>query len=235
MPNTIGGLIILVLAILPGLPGDEVYRRLVGVSWREREWRAIVRVVLFSAIGLALYGVAAIPLDLPNPYVLSPDLPEVTSGKAAFQLTRSFLLAYVGHFACAGIAGLLLGFGRLGLGHWTPASAYPAAWDEFTRTCLPERWAVITLRNGHTYAGIVHTVDASVAQSERDIVLKEPALFEEGGYRSIEYQYMFLPAALISSVAAVYDPKKDGVTRIAKPGELLFISTETTPDGQERT
>ena len=176
------------------------------------------------------------PLGAPNPYVLSPDLLEVTPEKATFRFTvisEFFLMAYAGHFIFSSIAGLLLAFGRRILGRSTPASPYPAAWDEFTRSCLPERWAVITLRNGHTYAGIVETADASVAQSDRNIVLGETALLEGQVYRSVAYQYMFLPAGLIASIAAVYNPKTDRAKRVVEPGDLVFAPKEETPDGQE--
>lgn len=234
MPSTVVELLVILLAILPGLPGEEVYRRLVGVDWREREWRSIVRVLLFSALGIALYGAVAIPLGAPNPYVLSPDLPEVTPERTSFRFTvvpEFFLMAYAGHFMFSAIAGLVLASTRRILGHWTPTSPYPAAWDEFTRSCLPERWTVITLRNGQTYAGIVETADASVAQSERDIVLREPALLEDEVYRSVAYQYMFLPAELIASVAAVYNPKTDRNKRLVEPGDPVFAQEETTPNG----
>ena len=106
---------------------------------------------------------------------------------------------------------------------WTPTSPYPAAWDDFIRIGVQKHWVVIRLTNGEAYAGIIQYVDTSVNQRERDIVLLEPAIYLEKKqtYKVIPYQHLFLPAALISSVAVVYDPNVD--KRITQIGLNLFL------------
>jgi hypothetical protein len=65
-------------------------------------------------------------------------------------------------------------------------------------------------------------VDISVSQAERDIVLAEPAQFieKENNYKVTPYQQLFLPAALIFSIAVVHNPEID--KRITSIGSNLF-------------
>ncbi len=55
MPTTPAEILIIALVILPGLLGDRVYKLLVGIDWREKEWRGILRLIAFSVAGAALY------------------------------------------------------------------------------------------------------------------------------------------------------------------------------------
>jgi hypothetical protein len=73
--------------------------------------------------------------------------------------------------------------------------------------------------------------DVSVTASERDIILREPALYDEAEktYRTTPYQTMFLLGSTIASVAAVTDPRGD--KRITSAGEDLFRE-ETSRDDE---
>lgn len=111
---------------------------------------------------------------------------------------------------------------RKTLGRWSLfQSPYPAVWDEFLRSYAPKHWVVITLTNSDVYAGFIKSADKSVALSERDIVLAEPAQYDEEKktYIALRYQYLFLPATMVSLIAVVYRSDTDSgrVTEVGKP------------------
>jgi hypothetical protein len=89
----------------------------------------------------------------------------------------------------------------------------------------------VGLTNGEVYAGYVDKADVSVTASERDIILREPALYDETEktYRATPYQTMFLLGSTIASIAAVSDSRGD--ERITSAGEDLF--SEETSNGDE--
>src|SRR5258706_11105030 len=72
MPATLTVLLIGVLGLLPGGPGDRCYRLLMGRDWREDRWQATLRVLGFSVAGLAIYNAVAPHLRLPPPPYLLP-------------------------------------------------------------------------------------------------------------------------------------------------------------------
>jgi hypothetical protein len=86
---------------------------------------------------------------------------------------------------------------------------------------------MVGLANSQVYAGYVDKADMSVAARERDIILREPALYDEAThvYRATPYQTMFLLGSTIVSVAAVSIPGGDG--RITAAGENLFSKEST--------
>jgi hypothetical protein len=83
-------------------------------------------------------------------------------------------------------------------------------------------WVVIGLQNGESYSGYVDVADTSVGAQERDIILHEPAKFDDEKieYRALKHQSLFIPGALVASVAVVHDPMLD--KRIVPVGELVF-------------
>ncbi len=131
-------------------------------------------------------------------------------------------LSLLGHLIASVIVAILTILGVRIFSKWTLTSPYPSAWDDFIRVDVPKHWVVVRLINGEAYAGMIRIADTSVNQAERDIVLAEPAQFVENekNYKIIPYQQLFLPAALISSVAVVYDPNVD--KRITQIGINLF-------------
>jgi hypothetical protein len=131
-------------------------------------------------------------------------------------------LPYFGHCVGATLIGLLAAVSRKMLARWSLfQSPYPAVWDEFLRSYAPKHWVVITLTNGDVYAGFIKSADKSVASSERDIVLAEPAQYteEKKTYIALGYQYLFLPATMVSLIAVVYnsDIDRERVTEVGKP------------------
>jgi hypothetical protein len=48
MPTSVSAVLVPLIAVFPGLIGNWVYQNLVGVDWREREWRSVLRMLGFS-------------------------------------------------------------------------------------------------------------------------------------------------------------------------------------------
>ncbi len=94
------------------------------------------------------------------------------------------------------------------------------------RRCVPGHWVAVGLETGEAYVGILAYSELSVEQKERDIVLAQPALYDEEtkDYRSLPYSHIFLPAALIWSVAVIENPETD--RRLVPIDESPFLSKE---------
>jgi small nuclear ribonucleoprotein (snRNP)-like protein len=218
-PSTLASILVIVFAVLPGVPGERLYRTFVGSDWREDHWQKALRLLGFSLFGLAIYASIAPAVRAPFPTYLSPNLLEQAS-KDEISLRR-MLLALLGHFAGSSVAGGICGVSLRSIARIMSASAYYSAWDHFVRHCAKDHWVVVTLQNGETYSGIIETVDVSVANSDRDIILREPGLYDEGAneYRSMQYQSLFIAGSLWSSIATVYEPTD---RRIIPTGEVVF-------------
>lgn len=220
MPGTIIGLIILLFAVLPGVPAYSIYKTFFGSDWRETEWEKVIKVVIFSLSGIIVYVMVSALVKLPSPiYIIPSTFNPDTFGVASL---LPIALSLTGHFISSLLIAIIAVLVTRFIGRWTPSTPYPAAWDDFIRQDVQEHWVVIRLANSETYAGYIKNADVSVSQSERDIVLAEPALYseKEKNYKTIPYQRLFLPASMISSIATVHNPKSD--ERITKIGSSLF-------------
>ena len=224
MPDTIVGLLIIVIAIFPGLIGDKIYRVLVGVDWREKEWQGVLRLIGFSVVGVTLYALVSDFFNWSPPVHILPSTYEKISSQASF--LPSIFIPYSGHLLGGGIAGLLGAWGAKLLARFSSSSAFPCAWDQFVRSYVPNHWVVIGLESGEIYAGKLKIADIAASSEERDLVLEEPALYntESGQYISTPYQYMFIKSRALYSIAAVSEPTID--KRIIPIGEALFSGGE---------
>lgn len=218
LPNSVAALLIAAFAVLPGVPGERIYTMLVGWDWREDKWWRTLRILTFSLVGLSAYTIPASLVTAPLPVYISPSALERL---LPTQLTH-VAVAFLGHILAAAVSGLAAGYAIRVLARLTSRSAYSSAWDHFINSCARSRWVTVGLTNGQVYAGYVDKADVSVAASERDIILREPALYDETEktYRATPYQTMFLLGSTISSIAAVTDPRGD--KRITSAGEDLF-------------
>jgi len=176
----------------------------------------------FSLVGLAAYAIIAPFVSAPSPIYISPRAMEVLRPSDIALIS----LAFLGHVVGAASAGVVAGYTVRVFARLTSRSAYFSAWDHFINSCAKGHWVTVGLTNGQVYAGYIDKADVSVAASERDIILREPALYDDaqGIYRTTPYQTMFLLGSTIASVAAVTDPRGD--ERITSAGENLF-SKET--------
>ena len=67
MPTSVAAVLVLMLALLPGMLGAYFLEHLGGRDWRERDWRAALRYLAISVLGLALYAIIARRLSWPPP------------------------------------------------------------------------------------------------------------------------------------------------------------------------
>ncbi len=226
LPGTLIGVLIAAFAILPGLPGERAYTSFVGSDWREDKWSRTLRLLAFSLFGLAGYALVASHIGAP--------LPQYVSAKALQQLSPgqivTFAAAFLGHVVAATFLGLLAGVGSRLFARLAARSAYSSAWDHFINSCVKGHWVTVGLTSGDVYAGYVDKADVSVTAAERDMILQEPALYDQDlkRYRTLEYQSLFLLGSTIASVAVVTDAFDRRLTTI---GESLFL--EEPQDGTE--
>jgi hypothetical protein len=208
MPQTLDGLLIFLITLIPGVPGEVIYNALVGLDWREDKIRRSVRVVLISVSGLIVYVLAAYVTGLPMPrYVL----PQTYQAPVTDHTLAVMALTYLGHAACSSCTAVLMAKAWSALASQNQQTAFPSAWDDFLRDKVGAHWVVVALTNGQAYAGMLETADEGVPRDERDMLLREPALYEDDAndYRSLEYQYLFISANLVDSVAVMYDAEAD--------------------------
>ncbi len=232
MSLTLAGLLVLIFAVLPGVPGEKLYQISVGSDWREDHWQRILRLLVFSLFGLVLYAVVAPFLGTPSPAYLSPtSLEKAASDPATLNL---LFLALLGHFGGAAVAGLLSGLFIRATARLTSATAFVCAWDHFVHSCVKGHWVVVGLTNGESYSGYVDVADVSVSAEQRDLILREPAEFdsEKSEYIASKYQSLFIPGNLVASVAVVHDPAQD--KRIIPVGELVFPKEDEHVQGADQ-
>jgi len=220
MPVSVTGLLIILIAIFPGLLGNRIYQSLIGTDWRERDFQIILRLIGFSVIGVVLYTVIAGLLDFPPPLHLLPSTyASISSTTESF---NKIFFPYIGHLCGGSLAGILAFFWAWVLAKVSSSSVFPSAWDDFVRTYAPKHWVIVGLMNGEIYAGKLKTANVAVSSEDRDIVLEEPCLYEKdtGNYKALNYQYLFISSENLFSLAAVHDPGID--RRIVPIGEYLF-------------
>lgn len=230
LPVTAAGLIVIVLGILPGVPGDAAYRALAGVSRREKETTHLLRLLTLSVMGVMFYALAASRIGLPAPAYLNP---QTFAGPGLLALRFDDLaVAYAGHSVGA-IAAALVGAGvnRI-LDRIKAVSPRRDAWEHFVRCAVPGHWITVTLSNEETYAGILDHADVTGDPESRDLLLVEPYRYnaETKQYDPTFQQFLFLRGQDVVSIAAVYEPSQD--KRRASIGANPF---ERRDDGRQNT
>ena|SRR5258708_16945751 len=139
IPTSIAGILVVLLAVLPGVPADRAYRIFAGVSWREREVEYFLRLVSFSVLGMAAYALMAPRLSLPPPaYVVPATFSAPDFGPASLQ---SLAKAYLGHAVSSIVVGVLLGGSIATLRNVTKGRiGQRDAWYHFIHVAAPRRW-----------------------------------------------------------------------------------------------
>ena len=220
------------VGIVPGIPGEVLYRLVAGATWREDAWTRVFRIVGFSLVGLIL---AILTFRLVRIGVVA----NLSSAIVDQTFSESVVLGVAGLLFGQTIASTIVGLGSgylvRGLCHAFRMTPYADSWDEYVRRFVAGHWVIVRLLDGSSFAGILSRADTTVPPENRDIILTEPAIFNEesGNYRSVEHQHLFIPGASLATVAVVYDPEKD--TRIAPVGTVLFWKESTNEQGKEST
>jgi hypothetical protein len=225
MPSTVEAILVALFGFLPGLPGEWVLSRLVGRDWRETQWVRLMRILAFSATGLVIYLLATARVAAPLPTYLFPSA--LTALPAHPGDLRLMAVAFAGHTAAGTLAAGFIGVALRASDRWLRGGAFPDAWDKFVRTYASEHWVVVSVKTGEAYAGLIKSADISVSAKSRDLVLAEPAQYsaDQGNYIALPYQYMFLPAPSVASIAVVASLKD---RRMSTIGEPLFPNTPAT-------
>ncbi len=92
----------------------------------------------------------------------------------------------------------------------------------FVHTHVPSHWVVVGLEDGSVYTGKLRYADTSVSATDRDLILEEPARFDQStkNYQPTGQQHLFISGAAVYSVATVFDPRHD--ERISSAAEPPF-------------
>ena len=217
MPTTITALLILLLVGLPGFLGDLVFRSFVGLDLRAKQWEVLPRWLSFSVVGLVLYALLSELFGWPLPiHVIPQSISAVAQGPdQLLPLAYSFTGHVFGSLCAGGLAVL----GKKVLTRMSPVSFYQNVWDEFARSHVQDRWGVVSLKSGDAYAGILARGQLSVSRDERDIVIEEPAQYNEetGTYIALPYKYLYLSGDSVYSIAACSMPGDRRKTEIWRP------------------
>jgi hypothetical protein len=124
MPTTLASVLVAVIAVFPGLIGDRIYRMIVGVDWREKDWQAVLRLLGFSVVGVALYSLFASWCGLAPPIHLIPaTYAKLDPGGSSL---NRILSIYLGHVVGGALAGLLASGGMKALVCWVLIRCTPA-------------------------------------------------------------------------------------------------------------
>lgn len=221
IPTTIGAVLILVLGILPGMPGDIIFSQITGRSWLERDFQHFARMLGFSVAGLVFYGAIASWLSLPVPEHIVPStfLSDDFSSSQISHISKG----YLGHLIFSAMSGAVAALGLAKLRRYFPgAASHEDVWDDFAKTYARGRWVIVTLASGESYAGMLQQADISREPEYRDMVLCEPAVFDEnrGNYIATSNQYLYLRGDQIASIGAVSDLVTD--ERVTEIGQVIF-------------
>lgn len=232
MELNLWAVVAIAVGIVPGIPGEVLYRLIAGGSWREDAWSRVFRIVGFSLIGLVL---AVLSFRLAGIAVV----PEVATAVADQSVSESLVLGLagllLGQSVMSALSGTVSGFVVRWLCHAFSMTPYADAWDEYVRRVVPGHWVVVRLLDGSTLAGMLCRADVTVPPENRDIILSEPATYDEGlgNYLSLPLQHLFIPGASLASVAVVYDPQKD--QRVSSVGGYLFIEEADYEQGEGKS
>lgn len=102
MPSTINGLVVLLIALIPGVPGETIFSSVTGLDWREDRLRRVIRIVLVSIAGLVLYVIADDVLNELNGFDLS-DPHYIDPGLYVDGITRELLSEIMGAYVGGGL------------------------------------------------------------------------------------------------------------------------------------
>lgn len=217
--NSFGTLLIVILGIMPGIPGDRVHSWLIGKSWLEKDFEYIIRILGFSVTGFLGYSILSSWLNWPSPIHVLPStydgLGVTTDGLSEIGF------GYLGHLAVSMVVG-----GFMGLLHRLVAKCFPSkygrhrdSWDEFVKVCAQERWITVNLRDGTVYVSILEQADIEREPNFRDLILKEPAIWDEAlqNYIATNMLYLYIRGDQIASVSSLTRDRDKRLTVIGEP------------------
>lgn len=227
MLPSIKGIFLFIFGLIPGVPGETIYSKKVGLSWRENKLRRVTRTLVISICGLILYILTGelLAYGIGTEVLIEPIhvMPSRLEGGLGEVDATQVALAYLGHVLFSTAAGVSIAYSWDAVAEQISGHSYPSAWESLVNKHSRNGWVIVTLQNGDSYAGMIETADNNVHRENRDVLLKEPAQHnpEIGGFVVIRHQYLFLPAELIRSVSVLHDPEEDG-SRVTTVGETIL-------------
>lgn len=219
MELNLWALIAIAVGVVPGLPGETLYRLVAGSNWREDSLGRVFRIVAFSLAGLVLVSLACRLLHLS----LFSDLSiAVVSKNFSDRVVFSIAVLIIGQIVGSTAAGVGSGLLVRLASRWSSVTPYSDGWNRYVTEYVPRHWVVVRLLDGSAYAGILARADMTAPPEDRDIILSEPAEYDKtsGDYYSLSYQHLFVPGTSIASLAVVHDPQTD--SRVTPVGGRLF-------------
>lgn len=218
MPSDIPSLLIILLAIVPGYLGEKIFTHFTGKNWRTKDWENIVRVLVFSFLGLLAYIFISRLLNLPKPTYIFPSTFNADNIDNLNLLTLA--LPYSLHWVLSALIALFLGLIIKQIGRKTPTISFPTAWDIFSRNYIDGNWVVVTLISGENFMGYLSFCDLSVSPEERDVILEEPAKYidSEFKYLVLDYKALFLPSSQIIHISVIDNDDDFLKNRLTIPG-----------------
>ncbi len=227
MPTTMSSILIIVFAILPGWPAFLLYKKINGSKWNESEWIQFVNIVGLSLLGLILYNLFFPLAKFPPPIYILPNTFTLEGFKLS--ILPSISISLITHTIFSLVSSFLIALVIRWFSGLVRSSVYPSAWDEFIRVNAKKHWVIVSLNNGDAYAGYISDANCSVPSVERDIVLNEPAKYDEteGNYFSLAYQNLYLSSESIISIATIF---QEGDSRLSPIAHFLFEKESRSND-----
>lgn len=210
-------LLAVAVGLVPGMPGENLYRLVAGSNRREDNFGKAIRIIGFSVAGLVITILIFRVLGLQFFNSLSQGVSSKTLPSRALDYAAILLVAQT---LASTVAGAACGFLVRILSRWSAITLYSDTWDRFVTEFVPGHWVTVALRDGSVYAGILAKADISGPSEDRDLILSEPAVLTGGTYRSLNYQHLFLPGESLASLAVVHEPETD--PRITPVEGILF-------------
>lgn len=194
-----------ILVLMPGIPGDWIYRLMVGSGWRDSTFDRVTRVLFLSVLGFSIYSFAAERSCLPAPtHALGLGV-----GSSHLDVAAGFIgWGWIGHLVTTAVLGISSALLIRSVSSVLPVT-YADSWDEFVKSHVPEHWVEVRTGDGSLLVGVVAFAATGVRPAERDVILADPYIRDaDGALIRMGYDHVFLPADVIESIVTItQDPE----------------------------
>lgn len=214
MPSTVNGLLIFILALVPGVPGEAIYSHTIGTHYQESQVRRITRIIVISVSGLIAYvllggfGKWSGWFVLPEPiYVIPGTFAEGVSVEQTYRITE----VYIWHVILATLVGVAITYSWKYAFSLVESAPYPSAWDKLVTAEMNNRWVVVESVEGNSFLGQIDRANAKAKEGRRDLILEKPRRYDEetGGYVRSEYSKVYFREDEYHRIAVVAQSEPD--------------------------
>jgi hypothetical protein len=213
MPSSAQSLLIALFIFVPGFLGERIYRQVIGESRRELGylffvWLAVsvVSLLVYTLVVSLSEQVSWLP-DLARPGYFSSawmeNLDYVRPGTPTGIDPDAWYRGLAGHVVVALSLGALAGFAArrwpvLGINY-----QYASTWDHAMSTLPQGRFVLVELTNGVVYHASVYIVNRLGEDNDRDLVLREPRVYDRttGQLRADSTMFLYLPGGDVRRIA----------------------------------